>query len=158
MEALQQALWAADEQQAWSAAVYLMDGGDSTTPGLARALAFAGFGDHGYDDDAAIRLRMLLENPVSRPSALDALRSALLRGRPGHNHNVAALLVLAGEPLHRQILSEFDSEHVARRWPLGLLSALALSGRVQEAREAAGALGLSRLAHLLAEDEEPALT
>jgi hypothetical protein len=158
MEALQQALWATDHQQAWSAAVYLMDGGNSTTPGLARALAFAGFGDNGFGEDAETRLHVLLENPLSRPTVLDALRSSLLRGRTGRLHNVASLLVLAGEPLHKEILAEFDSEHIVTRWPFGPLSALVLSGRVPEARETARKLGFSRLLHLLKDDDGCAIS
>jgi len=149
MEALQQALWGADGERAWSAAVYLMDSGDRSTPGLARALLFAGLSEHRFDEDVESRIRVLLENPASRAASLDALRVALLRGEPGRMVNVASLLVLAGEPLHERILAEFDSEHITRRWPLTPLSALALSGRVEAARAAARVGGFKRLLNLI---------
>ena len=44
-------------------------------------------------------------------------------------YNMACLLVLAGEPLHYSVLAEFDSEHITKWWPVGPLSAIALSGR-----------------------------
>jgi len=153
MEALQQALWSSDQGRAWSAAVYLMDSGAWATAGLGRALLFAGMTRGGFHEDADVRVRSLLENPASRAATLDALRAALVRAEVGRAANIASLLVLTGEPLHERILAEFDSEKARRRWPLAPLCALALSGRVDEARAAVRGSGFVRLRELIGEGD-----
>lgn len=154
-EALQQALWSDDEDTAWSAAVYFLDVGERRVSGLARALALSGLRDRGFESGAEVRLKPLLQDPATRSESLDALRSALLRGKRGRMYNLACLLVISGEPFHEVLLAEFDSDHVMRWWPLGPLCAIALSARVEDAISAARRFGLQRLADLLADRAAP---
>ena len=76
----------------------------------------------------------------------------------GYMTNVAALLILAGEPLSDRLLAEFDSEFAVRHSPFVQLAALALSGRVDEARERARSFGLQQLVGLLGDEPFPDAT
>ena len=76
MEAFQQALWGDDEERAWSVATYLMDTAEQAISGLARALAFGGLRDRGFESDAESRLRSLLYDAQTRDQSLQALRAA----------------------------------------------------------------------------------
>lgn len=155
-EALQQAVWSEHEGQAWFAAVYLMDRVQITDDaGVARGLVFGGLCGHDLRGEADIRVRTLLADQASRDGVVNALRAFLLSEDQGDMLNVAALLVLAGEPLDDPILTKFDSDFAASHSPFVPLAALALSGRVDVARTRARALNLRRLLHLLG--DEPCL-
>jgi len=154
-EALQQAVWGEREEQAWSAAVYLMDRLQITDAGVARGLVFGGVGGHGPAQEADKRVRTLLVDPASRDGVVNALRVLLLGEDRGYMLNVASLLIVAGEPLGDRILAEYDSDFAARHSPFVPLATLALTGRVDEARERARALGLRRLLHLLGDEPLP---
>lgn len=156
-EALQQALWGEDEWRAHSAAAYLMDQGHHCDPGVARGLVSGGgmFSHRHRGGGADTRVWTLLADPVCRPAVVNALRALLLGEERGYMVNVAALLILAGEALSDRLLAEFDSEFAVRHSPLVALAALALSGRVDEARERARSLGLQNLVGLLGDEPLP---
>jgi hypothetical protein len=154
-EALQQATWSENDRRAWTAAVYLMDRVHVTDTAVARGLVFGGIRGHGPREGAEMRVRTLLTNPASRDGALNTLRALLIGEDRGYMPNVASLLVLAGEPLCERIMREFDSEFVARHSPFIPLAVLALSGRVDEARERARTLDLRRLLNLLGDEPFP---
>ncbi len=163
-EALHRALWSKKSRRAWSAAAYMMDRGESTDPGVARGVVLGGlFGDgEGFAENSDSRIVTLLDDAESRQAVLNALRAVLLwvkcehEGEPrGPVLKIAALLVLAGEQLHETLLAEFDRDAVFRRWPITPLAALARSGRVDEAREAASRLGLTRLVSVLGNEPFP---
>lgn len=157
-EALQQALWGEDEWRAHSAATYLMDQGQRCDPGVARGLVSGGMFRHGHRGGADTRVWALIADPVCRPGVVNALRALLLGEERGYMINVAALLILAGEALSDRLLAEFDSEFAVRHSPFVPLAALALSGRVDEARERARSLGLQQLVGLLGDEPLPDAT
>lgn len=102
-----------------------------------------------------MRIRTLLAHPASRNGVVNALSTLLIGENRGYMLNVSALLILAGEPLNDRILAEFDSDVAARHSPSVPLAALALTGRVNEAREMARTLDLRRLLHLLGDEPLP---
>jgi hypothetical protein len=102
------------------------------------------------------RLLMLLEDPLARAPAIDALRAGLLGRYRGHLGLVAYLLVRAGDPLHERLLCELAGSGHDPEGPIAPLAALAFTGRVEEAREAARQFGIEELVRLLGEEPFPA--
>ncbi len=150
--ALRRETWSGDSGSASLAALLLMDHGIPADAGILRGLAL-GTGD-GWRRraDGLRRLRNLLEDPAVREVAIETLRVELHGEHPGERFALAALLVKAGADFDPSLLRELGSER-SEHWPHSTLAALALSGRVSEAREAAKRQGFPFLVRLLGSDK-----
>jgi hypothetical protein len=129
-----------------------MDHGVPADAGILRGLAIGAGTGWRRRAETLQRLRNLLEDPAVRGIAIETLRVELHGEHPGERFALAALLVKAGADLDTSLLRELGSEHSAH-WPHSTLAALALSGRVAEAREAAKRQGFPVLLQLLGGDE-----
>ncbi|HVR11916.1 MAG TPA: hypothetical protein VMW75_27995, partial [Thermoanaerobaculia bacterium] len=146
--ALRRETWAGDSGSASRAALTLLDHGVAADAGIARGLAMGVSGERGRRADTLRRMRRLLADPATRDVGIETLRVELLGEHPGERFAVAALLVKAGAHLDVSLLRELGSEG-GEHWPHATLAALAVSGRVAEAREAAGRQGFTELVRLL---------
>ncbi len=152
LEGLNKSLWGEDNRAAWAAAVYMMDAGQHSNPGVPRGIVYGGLLTHDmYRHDAERRIEVLLRNPASRDATIDALGGGLYGEHRGERFNVASLLVRAGGALTDRVMVELGE--APHRWPIAPLALLALSGRVAEAREAATRLKLTGLRELLGDGE-----
>jgi hypothetical protein len=151
-EALQQALWGEDAGDAAAAATYLVNRGQREDRGVARGIVLGGIFGHESPDESGIHIWTLLTDPESRIGVMGALRALLFGEERGYMLNIASMLIVAGEPLSDRILSECNSEYGLRHAPYAPLAALALSGRVDEAREKAHTLKLDRLVALIGDE------
>jgi hypothetical protein len=145
VDALNRALWTADDDAAWAAAMYLLEQRHAVNPGILRALIFGGLLTRRWRE-AQTRLRGLLSDRETWPAVIDALNVAMYTDN--ERRSVAArLLVEAGAPLHDRIVATLDE--VARWQPWVPLALLALTRRQEEAREAATRLRCVELIDLL---------
>lgn len=149
-EALNRALWNTKAGAAWGAAVYLMDRGESSNPGVPRGIVFGGVLHYDYRAEAEPRLAALLADPKSRNLALDALGAGLYGEYRGARFHSASLLVRLGAQFNDRIVIEIAG--AARHWPVASLCLLALLGRASQARETAKRLDLSHLVELIGDE------
>jgi hypothetical protein len=146
-EALNAAVWGENDDAAWGAAVYLMDGGDYGNPGIARAFAHAEFSHGRRDAQAAARLHTLLRNPTARPWATMALLQRAHTGYWEQRYRAVSILLRGGAELVGGMVRVLNEQRES--WPLAPLALLAVTGQVETARKAALQVGATKLSAML---------
>jgi energy-coupling factor transporter ATP-binding protein EcfA2 len=149
--ALNEALWAKDTQIMWNAAIYLVEQCGSTNPVIAHALLRGGL-CHNWEApraNARKRLRAMLIEPSTKIAAEEALISNLFILDEGNRFNfeVASLLAGTGFDMSEALALTFD-EHM--RWfAAPVLALVAMTGRVEETRNAATRIGAQNLLNII---------
>lgn len=149
--ALNEALWSSDPQTAWNAAIYLIERYRSANPGIPRALVHGGF-SHGWKApraDAQKRLRSMLADKSMRDMTEEALIASLFIPDEEHRLNFPVALLLLGVGFHiGEVLAVTADEHT--RWLAApILALVALSGQIDETRNAAIVCGSKDLLAIL---------
>jgi hypothetical protein len=160
--ALCAALWGKDPEVACNAAVYVMDRGRATDQGVARGLVYGTSQFHhrwgGKTHAKALRrVRTLLLNPRTRDAAMDALGANLYehenerssKDSKGRTLNFETVALLATCGIDLSEVFALTSEERLSWFAPQILALVALSGRVDESRNAAKRLGVAKLLDLL---------
>lgn len=146
-DALRRALWDEKRDVSWAAVQFLLDRDYSPAPEIFRALVSGGLLSLRRRRSAEEHLRKFLKRPNLRGAVVDALSVGLYGDEEEDTSLPARLLVEAGAPLNERILMVLDDLSFWQPWaPLALM---ALTGRQQEAQEAAMRHGFGQLADTL---------
>lgn len=137
VDALGVALWSPDAILGAAAAAYLASRGDVRSPGVIRALvrAMPGQQRRGWNPEAQVETR--LRDAETRNATIGALGALLFDDGAELSYTAARLLLPIGGPATPPLLDVLDRA-AARGNALGPLALLALTGRVEDVRAAAG--------------------
>lgn len=156
-EALNRALWGEDEDAALGAARYLIERGEATNPGVARALVFGGLRHGSWINVEARRHTLgLLRRPESRENVILALEAFLGSNHPVENFEITSLLLQSGGALSTTMLKGLEG--MVRRHPESVLAVLTLSRQGSAVLHEAKRLGLDSLVKVIGDAPFPSAT
>jgi HEAT repeat protein len=144
-EALNRALWGSDMDAAWAAAKYALARGERTNPGIPRAIVFGGLLNWHWKEAEGL-MRPLIGEADTHTAAVDALTAGVYSEDEGR-FRIARLLVEFGAPITDRLVTVMSE--MARWQPWVPLALVAITGRVDEAREAANQTGLREFSDIL---------
>ena len=153
--ALNEALWLDDPQTAWNAAIYLMEKYNSVNFGIARALVYGGF-SHGWRApraDARRRLRAMLIDSSTKDITREALISSLFIPDNDSRLNFEAASLLASADFDVSEALALTADENIRWMATPVLALVALSGQIEETRNAAKCCGSRNLLDILGTEE-----